>query len=196
MIDALLFAVRDGIRAAGFGYGEQTCDIQPTGEPPPGMGNIYVAVHSGSSNSISTRNLDETFGFNVTLTMKISVPQDRVGTQLEASKLARVSGKGNPSFMARVEQLRGFLHMNWPITVLMSQTPPSANDNIATWSPLTQVYGFITPAKYAGREDPSFAYSDWFNTVPSEKPLGLKCEMRFENARRMQPQTLPVGPFG
>ena len=49
MIDALLYAVRDGIRAAGFGYGAAECEIMDDGKPPPRMGNFFVSVHGGKS---------------------------------------------------------------------------------------------------------------------------------------------------
>lgn len=196
MIDALLFAVRDGIRAASFGYGEPQCDIMDSGMPPPRMGNIFVAVHEGNSRSTARRNLDEYFDFAVTLTMRVSVPVDRVGEQLMASKLARKMTGGQPSFNARMEQLRGFLHMNWTITVCIGSTPASANDNIAAWTPSGTVYGFVEPAAYTGRDKPELVGGEWFGAAPDAKDVGLRCEMRFERARRMQPQTLPVGPYG
>lgn len=196
MIDALLFSVRDGIRSQPFGYGsESLCDIQDDGHPPAQCGNIYVAVHEGQSRSTARRNLDEYFAFSITLTMRVSVPLDRIGNQLLASKLARTWGKGQPSFNARMEQLRGFLHMNWPITVLQNQTPPSANDNIANWTQGGAVYGFIEPAGYTGRDKPELVGGEWFGAAPDAQDAGIKCELRFDGARRMQAQTLPVGPF-
>lgn len=196
MIDALLFAVRDGVRSAGFGYGEQTCDIQDDGHPPPACGPIYVAIHEGPSRSTARRNLDEYFAFALTLTMRVSVPLDRIGNALLASKLARTAGKGQPSFNARMEQLRAYLHMNWTITVVQGQTPNSANDNLAAWTPSGTVYGFIEPAGYVGRDKPQLVGGEWFGSTPDAADVGLICEMRFEGARRMQPQTLAVGPYG
>jgi hypothetical protein len=196
MIDALLFAVRDAVRAQSFGYGsESLCDIQVDGHPPVGVGNIYVAIHEGNSRSTARRNLDEYFAFAVTLTMRVSVPIDRVGNMMEASKLARTPGKGQPSFNARMEQLRAFLHMNWTITVLQTQTPPSANDNLGAWTPSGEVYGFIEPAAFAGRDKPELVGGEWFGAMADANNVGLKCEMRFEGARRMQPQTAAQGPF-
>ncbi len=173
--------MRDAIRAQPFGYGsESLCDIQD----------------DGHSRSTARRNLDEYFAFMVTLTMRVSVPLDRIGNTLLASKLSRTATKGQPSFNARMEQLRGFLHMNWPITVLMNQTPNSANDNIAAWSTGAAVYGFIEPAAYTGRGLPELVGGEWFGAAPDAQDVGLKCEMRFDAARRFQPQTLAVGPYG
>ena len=94
MIDALLFAVRDGVRAARFGYGVPECDIMDDGHPPPRVGNIFVAVYERGSRSTARRNLDEKFDFGLTLTMRVSGPVDRVGNTLLANKLARTSGIG------------------------------------------------------------------------------------------------------
>lgn len=197
MIDALLFSVRDAVRAQPFGYGsESLCDIQDDGHPPPACGNVYVSIHEGNSRSTARRNLDEYFAFAVTLTMRVSVPLDRIGNMQLASKLARSSTKGQPSFNARMEQLRAFLHMNWTLTVVQGVTPASANDNIAAWTPSGTVYGFIEPAMYAGRDKPELVGGEWFGAIPNADDIGIKCEMRFEGARRMQPQTLAVGPYG
>ena len=135
MIDALLFAVRDGIQNANMGYaGPSMCEIMESGQPPQGCGNIFIAVHEGSVRGTAVRNLDEKYGFMVTLTMRVSVPNpDHLGISLLASKLARTTGKGQPSFNARIEQLRAFLHANW--TVLAA-----ANANIAAWTPSGQVW--------------------------------------------------------
>ncbi len=195
MIDALLFAVRDGIRAAGFGYGVPECDILDDGHPPESCGNIYVSVYERASQSNSRRNLDEYFSFAICLTMRIRVPLGRIGDSLLASKLARTSGKGQPSFNARMEQLRGYLHENWPMTVyFQGATPASANDNIAAWTPGGTVYGFTEPARYVGRDKPEIVGGEWFGSDPAAVAEGLKCELRFDGARRMQPQTQPVGP--
>lgn len=196
MIDALLFSVRDGIRAAGFGYGVPECDIMDDGHPPERVGNIFVAVHEGQSQSRARRNLDEYFSFAVTLTMRVSVPVDRVGNSLLASKLARTSGKGQPSFNARMEQLRAYLHMNWALTVMTGQTPASANDNIIAFTPSGTVYGFVEPAAYTGRDKPALVGGEWFGSAPDASDVGLICEMRFDGSRRMQPQTASVGPYG
>ena len=195
MIDALLHAVRDGIRAAGFGYGAAECEIMDSGQPPARMGNLFVAVHEGPSRSTNDNCLMEYFGFNLTLTMRVSVPIDRVGDALLASKLVRQSGPRSPSFNARLEQLRNFGHMNWKVTVQESQTPASANDNLKAWAPagVSQVYGFVEPARYKGWDKPVLVGGEWFWAEPEAHDMGLKAEIRFDGARRMQPITAAVG---
>lgn len=197
MIDALLYAVRDTIRNAGFSYGKAECELTgPDGTPPPRCGTVFVSVHGGKSRNNSDNNLDEKFGFSVTLTMRVTIPLDRIGDQLIARNIELVPQAQRQGFNAKVEQLRGLLHMNWPMTVMLNQNPPSANDNIQSWSTSSNpVYGFVEPARYQGEELPQLVGGEWFGTDPDTLAFGLKCEMKYDGARRIQPQTLPIGPF-
>lgn len=196
MIDALLFAVRDGIRAAGMNYGVQECQIMDDGSPPPRAGNVFVAVHGGktSPGSANDNNLYELYDFSVTLTMRVTVPLDRIGEQLVARNIERVPLGQRQGFNARIEQLRAFLHMNWRITVLTGQTPKSANDNIAAWSTGT-VYGFCEPARYKGSEVATLVGAEWLGAEPDSEDFAIKSELRFSGAKRFQPQTASVGVF-
>lgn len=196
MLDALLYAVRDGIRAAGFNYGAAEVDIMDDGKPPPVAGNVFVAVHGAKSSPgpANSRNLDELYDFSVTLTMRVVVPLDRIGTQLIARNVALVPLAQRQGFNAKVEQLRGFLHMNWAMIVLQGQVPNSANDNLAEWATGT-VYGFVEPARYSGAEVPTLVGGDWLGAEPDAEDFALKSELRFTGARRMQPQTAEVGVF-
>lgn len=195
MIDALLYAVRDYVRSTGI-YGRVECDIMEDGKPPPRAGNVFVAVHSGKSGGGADNNLDERFGFSVTLTMRVTIPLDRVGDQLIARNIELVPLGQRQGFNARVEQLRAMLHMNWRITVLTGQIPPSANDNLSVWAVSGTVYGFVEPARYKGQDGPArLVGGDWFAAEPDATDFGIAQELRFDSARRVQPQMLPVGPF-
>lgn len=199
MIDALLYAVRDGIRAANFNYGVAECEIMDDGRPPPRAGNFFVAVHSGTSRpgEANERNLYELFGFSVTLTMRVIVPLDRVGDQQIARNIELVPQGRRQGFNHKVEQLRGFLHSNWQITVLTGQTPNSANDNLVAWLGDTNqtVYGFCEPARYEGPDTPRLVGGEWFGADPEAEDCGVVAELRFGRARRFQPQTAAVGSF-
>lgn len=182
MWDPILYAWRDGIRNAGFGYDQTSCDIMPTGEPPPRCGNVFVSVHEGAVRSSAVNSLDERFDPCVTLTMRVTIPLDRVGNALLASKLARQAmPQGQPSFNARVQLLKVFLHMNWGLL-------GDANTNLANF--LTDgnpVYGFCEPAHFASAEIPVLVGGEWFSGNPESTDVGLKSEIRFEDCRRMQP---------
>lgn len=180
MIDALLFATRDAIREAGFGYGVRECEIEVDGHPPPRCGDVFVSVYELASTSTNDNSLMEYFNYGVALTMRVTnTSLDRVGDTLLARKLARKVG-----FNARAEQLRAFLHMNWGIlgdaNNLINELTESGN----------VVYGFVEPARYRGMEAPILVGGEWFTADPSAADLGLKSELHFEGARRLQPIAL------
>lgn len=166
------------------------------GRPPPRAGNVFVAVHGGRSRpgQANDNNLFELLDFSVTLTMRVIVPLDRVGDQQIARNLELVPLGQRQGFNAKVDQLRGFLHMNWRVTVLQGQTPNSANDNLAAWATGT-VYGFVEPARYQGEEPPTLVGGDWMGAEPDAADFAIKSELRFSGAKRFQPQSAPVGVF-
>lgn len=194
MIDALMYAVRDRIRNAGFNFGVAECEIMDDGRPPPRCGKIFASVHGGRDRSTDSNNLMEYYEFCVTMTMRVVVPLDRVGDQQIYRNIARVLVGEREGFRAKVDQLRRLLHMNWAMTVLTSQTPASANDNLASWTSGT-VYGFIEPARFTGATAPRLVGGEWFGAEPDVEDIGIVSELSFARARRMQPQTASVGPF-
>lgn len=194
MLDALLYAVRDGIRSGGMNYDHTSCEIMDDGHPPPRCGNFFAAVHDGMTRSTADNQLNELYSFSVTLTMRITVPLDRVGDQQIARNIARVPLGERQGFNAKVDRLRGFLHMNWRVTVLTGQSPNSANDNLAAWSTGT-VYGFSEPMRFSSVEAPKLVGGEWFGAEPDAIDMGIKATLSFERCRRFQPVTAASGPF-
>lgn len=197
MIDALLYAVRDGIRAYSINYDQATCELMDDGRPPPRAGNVFVAIHGGTARSDRDNQLYELYGFSVTLTMRVGIPLDRVGDQLMSRNIERVPLGYRQGFYAKLEQLRAYLHMNWQITVKQSQTPNSANDNLAAWLTGT-VYGFVEPMRYRGLEaPPRLVGAEWFGADPgeSDQEIGMVATLKFDGAKRVQPITAAQGSF-
>lgn len=197
MIDAILYAVRDGIRAAKIGYGVAECEIMDDGHPPPRAGNVFVAVHGGRSHpgQANDNNLFELFDFSVTLTMRVTISLDRVGDQLIARNIALVPQGQRQGFDHKAEQLRSLLHMAWRLIVQTGQDPPSANDNLVAWVASGSVYGFCEPARYQGEETPTLVGGDWLGSDPNSEDFALKSEMKFINAKRFQPLLAASGSF-
>lgn len=194
MIDALLYAVRDGIREAGINYDQATCEIMDDGRPPPRCGKFFAAIHDGMSRSDADNQLNELYEFRVTLTMRVTVPLDRVGDQQIARNIARVPLGERQGFYAKADRLRRFLHMNWGVVVLTGQTPNSANDNLAAWATGT-VYAFVEPMRFISMEAPRLVGGEWFSSEPEAEDVGVKSELVFGRCRRMQPVTEASGPF-
>jgi hypothetical protein len=176
MIDALLYAVRDCVIGAGYGYNVNTCDVMPDGEPKANCGDIFIAVHQGGSQGGGYGRLDEMFAFNLTLTMRCrGIPKDRVGDSLLAQKVAKSTG-----FNRRAEQLRAFLHENWFLLYY-------ANNYLVEYSGDQEVvYGFCEPPRYRGQSEPHFVYGGWFSGNPEDEDVGLMAELRFDDCRRFQ----------
>lgn len=195
MLDALLYAVRDGIRSAGMNYDKATCEIMDDAKPPPRCGNFFASVHDGYMTSDADNQLNELYSLSVTLTMRVTVPLDRVGDQQMARNIARVSLGDRHGFNAKIDQLRRLIHMNWGFVVLTGQSPNSANDNIVAWATGT-VYGFVEPLRFTGVEAPKLVGGDWFGAEPDAADMGMKATVSFGRCRRMQPLTQsPNGPF-
>jgi len=192
MIDALLFGVKHHVLVAAWGYGPNSVDIRVDGRPPPSAGDFFLAIHETGSQSLMDNALDEYFAFDLTLTQRVTVPLDRLGDQELAKKLARQPGpQGQPSFNARLEQLRAHFHMNW----MLLQT---ANNLISDWTPsqggvalqyqpsATPVYGFCEPPRYRGLERPHFESGTWFAADPEAEEVGLVGSLHFDDCRRLQ----------
>jgi hypothetical protein len=181
MIDALLYSVRDSIRAAPYGYGKDSCDIRDDGHPKPNCGAVFVSVHQSPSQSTNDNCLMELFGWQVTLSMRLEgIPYDRIGDQMLAVKLAKASG-----FNRRCEQLRAFLHMNWGIIGL-------ANNYLAEMvESEVAVGGFCEPARYRGMENPVLDGAMWFcpetPETATQRDQGLHAALTFAGAKRFQP---------
>lgn len=194
MIDALIYAVRDGIRRLVPGYDAATCEVIDDARPAPNCGNYFVALHDGMMRSDADNQLNEWYEFSATLTMRVTTPLDRTGDQQIYRNIARVPLGQRQGFYAKVDQLRAFLHMNWGRVVLTGQTPNSANDNLAAWSTGT-VYGFCEPIRFLSVEAPKMVGGEWFGAEPDAEDVGIKATLMFGRCRRLQPQTRPDGPF-
>lgn len=179
MIDPLLYSVRDYVRNAGWGYGYAEIEIMDAGNPPPRCGDIFIAVHELPASQKMMNARDDYYSFALTLTMRVTnVPLDRVGDQLEARNVAQKIG-----FNARANQLSlvGTPVTNWNIIF-------AANDLLVTLNPdQTIIYGFCEPAWYRGMEKPALVGGSWFRADPDATDIGLKAELRFMDARRIQP---------
>jgi hypothetical protein len=175
VIDALLYAVRDAVQGAGLGYDYATCEVRDDGHPPPRCGDIFVAVHQNGLRGDMHNALNQYFGFDLTLTMRVTVPLDRVGDRLLAKKLARERG-----FNRRVQELGIFLHMDWGVL-------QDANQLLVAMNPdATLVYGFCEPAAWENTDDPTLVGGEWFAAEPDAEDVGLIAALHFANARRLQ----------
>jgi hypothetical protein len=187
LIDALLYAIRDNLLDPANGLNlklsQAVCKIMEDGHPAPYAGDLFVAIHQGDERSTNDNVLNEYYSFIVTMTMRVTIPLDRVGEKMLAIKLARSSG-----FNARASRIKNFLHMAWGIL-------QDANENLLNFNPDNTgiVYGFCEPARYRGKIKPVLVGGEWFSATPEADDVGLKADLRFEDCRRFQPIGAYVG---
>jgi hypothetical protein len=180
MIDALLYAARDAVRGGGLGYDRTTCTIMADGRPPPRCGEVFVAVHQHGQMGDMMNALDEYYGWDVTLTMRVTIPLDRVGEQLLSKNLAADVAR-KIGFNYRAQQLKTLLHMNWFLL-------QDANNNLVELYPQAPVvYGFAEPAQFVNMDDPDFVGGAWFSAKVDSDDIGLMAALHFDRARRLQP---------
>ncbi len=161
------------------------------GRPPPRAGNFFVSIHDGMMRSDADNQLNEWYDFSVTLTMRVTVPLDRVGEQQMARNIERIPLGERQGFYAKAEKIRALIHMNWNLVVVGGS---SANSNLSNWgSGIT--YGFCEPARFLNMESPKLVGGEWFASEPESEDVGMKATLQFGRVRRMQAQTLPNGPF-
>lgn len=182
MLDALLHAVRDALRAGGLGYDYRTCEFTgPEGQPPPRAGDVFLGVHATSAEESNAQNiLQEYFSYNITLSMRVTnVPFDRVGDQLLAKEQAESRG-----FNRRLRDVIVLLHMNWDVI-------GQANLLMQSWAPDgSTVYGFCEPAMFLSADEASWVTGDWYSAMPEATDVGLKATARFGRCRRFQPMAV------
>ncbi len=175
MIDSILMATQQALHTAEQGYSLENCRVMADGYPPAGCGNLFVAIHQGVISSRMDNALDEYFNVTLTLTMRVSVPVDRVGDSLLAQRLAK-----NTGFNRKMNFLATFLHMNWEVIGI-------ANNILVELFPQADIiHGFAEPLRYKNSEMPGFVGGEWFASAPEAEDVGLKAEIRFEDARRLQ----------
>lgn len=187
MMDALLFAVRDRVENAQLGYiVPGTMNIMGDQRPASGMGAIFLSISVGQvlDGESEARNkdnsLDDDFAYEMTLTMRVQVPFDKIGDSQLAVKLARKTG-----FNRKCEDLVALAHMDW-------EAIAKANQYMLQWlGEDKDVWGFCEPARFRRIEVPHFVTGEWFSAAPEAKDVGLAAAMSFSGARRIQ----PIGSF-
>lgn len=181
MIDALLFAVRDTLRAAGFGWDKATCDLQADGHPPAFSGSWYLSIHGGQSRGTMRNARDEYTGFVLSLTRRVdAVPRDRLGDQLLCNRLSRTLAI-ETGFNSRAQQIATFLDSNWAVIATANQYL------VEMYAASYQVNGFCEPAMWESTEDVKLVGGEWFSAEPEAADTGIVCEIRFKDARRLEP---------
>ncbi len=145
---ALLLATRDRIRSV-LGLDASHCEVtQASGRPPAVQGEYFISVHWGAWSFLPAEGLAEKFSVAVTVTCRVgAVPQDRVGTDLEA-----VAGTGLDALCRKV------------LCACFLDKGGDAVLNGANAYLGTGVNGFVVPAvEFSVDGQPTERGPDWFS---------------------------------
>lgn len=175
---ALLLAVRDVLRAAapnGLGLPFSQCEVEPDGRPPASCGELYFAVHAGEWAASDVEGLDESFGFQLTLTVRAGkVPEDEIGASL-------LYGPAGTSAEEWLRKALTFLHLDRGGDLVLQR----ANAYVGA-----SFNGFVEPPRFRSGGPPQLKGPDWFGAVPAGKgraaPAGVAQTLTFAGARRVQ----------
>jgi len=183
VIDSLLFAVKEVILASNFGWDSRTMDVMPDGHPRPITANWFLAIHQEQERGDMMNALDEYYAFTLTMTrMLAQVPVDKAGTAILANLDVRTLAK-ETGFNARAQQLKTFLHMNWAVI-------GRANELLLEmYAAEYVVNGFCEPAHWENTTVPKLVGGEWFSAEAAQANAGITAEIRFADARRLQPIT-------
>lgn len=181
MMDALLNAVVDTVREAGFGWDKINCAVTPDGRPPPRCVDWFLAVHQDGEHGDMQNALDEYYSFMLTLNMVTTkFPRDRLGETAVVSRAALTLAKES-GFNARAQQLKTFLHMNWFVIFAAN------NWLLKLYEQANVVNGFAEPAQWDYTDKPALRGGEWLASDPNAQDCVLTAEIRFKDARRLQP---------
>jgi hypothetical protein len=155
--------------ADGLSLGTDQCDEQPDGQPPPTAKYPYYAVHEGDWSNDQTEYLNETYGFEVTITIRAGVaPVDRYAVVLKRE------------LWQLAAQLRAKIHGNDLLRI-------KANTFIDGQG--VTVNGFVEPLRFrsAGKVQPRDQAWFWADDYKGNSPpSGLSITLVFGGAVRAQ----------
>lgn len=175
---ALLTAVRNVLRSQppnGLGLTKAQCEVMFDGQPPPSCGELFVAVHPAEWNVEDVEGLNEVFGVEITVTVRVGkVPRDEMG-------LNALIGPAGKSLDGYLEEIRALLHLDSVADQVLNQ----ANAIIGS-----AANGFVEPLRFRGGSRPEPKGPDWFGAESSgagmTPPVGLAQTLSFGGARRVQ----------
>lgn len=181
---ALCLAVRDQLKTAYASHNWtalalKECEVMFDGRPPPRAGKKFVSVHRGGRRNTARNNtLDELYYVDVTLTLRVNEPFDKLGANLLELATTGLDDIG--------DQIRAIIHMNEPIRSAANTYIENAAN---AWPvPPAQVYVFSEPLRYLDEDLPQEVGAYWFSATPEQDGfLGVALTMHFGEARCAQP---------
>jgi len=167
-MNAIILGSVDFLRSSnGLNLDTKECDEQPDGQPPPMAGQRYFAISEGDWSNSATESLDETYGVEVTITLRAGVvPVDRINVALK-QQLRIVAA-----------QVRAKIHMNYNLMAAANAKLNASVENV-----------FVEPLRFRSAGKIQIREADWFwahVTDDTKAPSGVSITLVFGGARRVQ----------
>jgi hypothetical protein len=183
---ALLEACRNQLRE-NMPVQDAVCDVQEDGQPPPGIGQLYISVHPLGWFPTTSRELihaiDETYSVGVTVTKRTSgTPRDRRASSIYLDRLW--------GFEGLTRKVMTILHQSYPLMAEANQIIREHHKTDQT------IEGFVETLRWQRTdESPTPRDGTWLWADPSSEAevTGLASEsltIVFSEARRIQRDTL------
>jgi IPT/TIG domain len=173
----MLKAVRDNFRAdpngypPGLGLSVVQCECMEDGHPPERCGEYFYSIHPGSRRNASNTNQDLIYEIMVTISQRVNVAFDRIGTDMLLDLQEGIEILG--------QNIAQYVHLNYNLMNM-------ANATILSLAAGT-VYGFSEPLRFMGDDGAHLVGADWFDADPSDPVCGITIALRFGEARRLMP---------
>lgn len=151
-------------------YTRATCSRTFDAQPPPACGQVFVAVwFDGRRTSEGRTALNETFGVNVTVTMRVHQPYDRLVQHRDDLEV-------------RANAIRALLHAdNYDYRISRAANVLAGFDQTPS-----QRVGFCESLTFEGMDAVQLVGGNWFHAPPDKLEVGLAQTLRFGKARRIQ----------
>lgn len=174
---ATLSTIRTALSLATTTGGQLTSDVMFDGQPAPGCGEWFYAVHAGEwrGDSGSGDHLSELIGINVTVTRRVGfAPQDRWGPEAWA--------KASTGLDEKLRTIVATVHKSYAIL-------NAANTLIGN----TPKWGFDEPLMFLSGGKPEPKGPDWFSAEEAQTGkvanAGIAQTLTFGGARRVHDMT-------
>jgi hypothetical protein len=181
---AILEGVTSYLIARLAEWNSDNCKAMPDGRPDPTMADEFASVHITQVQSVNThdhRELEELWGFGVTLTKRISaVPYDRLSNSIYLQQLT-----GFSPIMTRIKLT---LHNKYSLTQTLNTKLETTDTEI---NDLVEARCFSSPAVFINRSAKlRFHDDEWFHgyregKIFKEGYVGVSMMLNFGNLRLM-----------
>jgi hypothetical protein len=170
---ALHLATRDLIRSQ-LGYTAAQADVTFDGQPPPRCGKIFVGVHRGARDSSLRTGQEIAYQMQITLTGRVEVPYDRIGTDLMEKAMMGLDERSDAIIDLIHEDASHKLLAAINAYIVQAHNQGTAQQE------------FTEPPSFLGDDGGRMVGGPWFHAAPEAIEMGVALTLRFGKALRIK----------